>query len=112
MPDFNIETAWTCVSNTHFETWVKGKGGSYRVTFERLHEGAATVYGWRCGCVGFEHRGTCRHVEEVKANDPRCGWNACLEPTLECDIVDTGNEGYEHRCPECGGPVEAFRVAV
>lgn len=111
MPDLTVEGAWTCATNVHYETEVSGShGGSYRVWWGRLSPSRANreycLYGWHCECPGFRYRHTCRHVKE--AEKERCGWNACLEPTLEAGRDSSG----EPCCPECGGPVEAYRVAV
>jgi len=113
VPDFTIETAWTCASNVYWETKVTGsKGDVYTVHFGRLPEGKAmelgASHGWQCECKGYKYRGTCRHIEQVKASGDRCGWNAELEVALECGYDASG----EPCCPECGGPVRAMRVAI
>jgi len=113
MPDFDIVATWTCASNFYFERAVKGsKGDLYVVRWGRLTEArimeTGAQHGWQCTCQGYRFRGTCRHIREVEASGERCGWNATLEPAVECDHDSDG----EPCCPECGGPVRAMRVAV
>jgi hypothetical protein len=111
MPDFTIETAWMCASNFYWMTHVTGsKGDTYKVWWGRLPEACAmdvgASHGWQCECKGFKFRGTCKHIASVK--DQRCGWNAHMEPTMECDHDANGGPC----CPECGGRVRSIRVAV
>lgn len=111
MPDFTIETAWTCASNFYWMTHVTGsKGDVYTVWWGLLPESrqlaTGAQHGWQCECQGFKFRGTCKHIDSVK--DQRCGWNGHLEPTYECDHDANGVPC----CPECGGSVRPVRVAV
>lgn len=113
MPDFDLVPTWTCASNFYFERVVTGsKGDVYTVHWGRLMEARAfetgAQYGWQCTCRGYKYRGTCRHIDEVKASGERCGWNGTLEPTAQCDHDANG----EPCCPDCGGPVRVMRVAV
>jgi hypothetical protein len=113
MPDFNIETAWTCATNNYWEKPVKGsKGDLYVVHWGRLSEArimeTGAQHGWQCTCRGYQFRGTCRHISQVKDGGERCGWNSEMEPTAECAHDGDG----EPCCPECGGSVRAMRVAV
>lgn len=113
MPDFTLETTWTCASNFYWSTNVTGsKGDVYTVWWGRLPEArimeTGAQHGWQCECKGYKFRGTCKHIREVKADNDRCGWNATLEPSAEC-AYDSLEEPV---CPECGGAVRAMRVAV
>jgi len=113
VPDFNIETSWTCATNQYWTTRVTGSQGDvYTVWWGRLPEArvmeTGAQHGWQCECKGYQFRGTCKHIREVDESGERCGWNAALEPSAEC-VHDADGEPC---CPECGGPVRAYRVAV
>jgi hypothetical protein len=113
MPDFTLENAWTCASNVYWETKVTGsKGDVYTVHWGRLPESRAmetgAQRGWQCTCQGYKYRGTCRHIREVEASGARCGWNSVLDVSAECAHDGNG----EACCPECGGRVRSYRVAV
>ena len=109
MVDLVAVTTWTCATNMRWTTEVTGsKGDVYTVRFgASFHEGPQ--YDWSCDCAAFRfHAGYCKHIEQVRASDLRCGWNAELEPTETCDHRSDG----EPCCPDCGGPVEPVRVGV
>jgi hypothetical protein len=113
MPDFDLVATWLCASNTYWETTVQGSSGDEYVVHwglfpESLQERFCCQHGWQCTCKGFKFRATCRHVKAVEADDPRCAWNAELEPGAEC-AHDSNDDPC---CPECGGRVTAMRVAV
>jgi hypothetical protein len=113
MHDLTIETALTCATNVHFETTVPGSkpGTTYTVTWGRTYDPKASYqYDWSCTCHAFKFGGgkPCKHIKAVEASKARCGWNGCLEP-----FVTPGTDANgEPCCPECGGPVEVFRVGV
>lgn len=102
MPDFIEMTAPVCASVKGFLFRAKSSDGrtEYRVEYGYQPRGPVQ-YDWTCECRGFKARRKCRHVEEAKAHF--CGWNRHLEPYP----VPEGE-----RCPQCGGPLEYFRVAV
>ncbi len=104
----NTESAWTCSTNESFTLEVASSNGkdTYTVRWGRLPEDSPTIFGPSCTCKGFTYRQTCKHL--LLMEQRRCGWNACLEPTYECDR----DENNEPCCPDCGGPVTAHRVGV
>jgi hypothetical protein len=107
MPDLTIEVAYTCCTNTHWETEVIGsKGDPYRVSYGPT-PGGPYQYGWSCECKAFQYGGgePCKHIRQVK--DERCGWNEEMDPGCS---PDGGADGP--MCPRCGGPVDYMRVAV
>ena len=111
MPDLNIHTAVTCRTNQEWgPVKVLSSDGSkiYQVTYGRLAHWADTQYGWSCTCPGFKFRKTCNHIKAVEKSGQRCGWNADLEPGRQPVTTPKG----ELACPECGGPVSAYRVGV
>jgi hypothetical protein len=115
MAELMIETAIICATADHFETKVESsKGGkTYRVAFEelspRMKAKVCATHDWTCSCPSFKFRGgPCKHIEQVKAEGRRCGWNRYLEPHVE---PATDSDG-EMCCPDCGGPVIAVRVGV
>lgn len=115
MPDFMMESAWTCASNFYFERTVVGSGGDlYVVRWGRLTEArileTGAQHGWQCTCKGYKYRGTCRHIREVESSGERCGWNAEMEPTAE--PYRNGLNNDEPECPQCGGALRVMRVAV
>jgi len=113
MPDLTTHTAYTCQTNTSWETTVTGsKGDVYTVRYGRLYGRQADIqgvqYGYTCTCKGFSFKGACKHVREVEEQELRCGWNAELDPFVEADKAPNGNPC----CPECGAPAIPFKVAV
>jgi hypothetical protein len=105
--------ATTCRTNESFGpiTVTSSKGRtSYNVSWRRLYgkhlDRIGAQFGPHCTCKGFDIRSDCRHVKEMEKQ--RCGWNAELEPTAACNRSPNG----EACCPQCGGPVSTYRVAV
>jgi len=108
MPDFTIEFATVCDSNTYFAQGVKSSKGdkTYMVRWEHTPDGPVE-YGWTCECPGFKHRKKCKHVSMVEASGKRCAWNAEMSTAAE-PLVKDG----EKVCPCCEGPVTVHRIAV
>jgi len=111
MPDLTIQTAWTCETNQHFRTTVKGSTGKTYVVTLSPHNQGPYVNNWECNCPHFQARlkssgAECKHI--LQAYRKHCGWNASLEPTLEADRCEDGTPC----CPECGGNVVAVSVAI
>ena len=111
MPDLTIMYASTCQTN---EQWgpkkVLSTDGTktYEVSWGRMAHWADYQYGWSCSCQGFKFRKSCAHVKAVEEGNQRCGWNSCLEPTLDTETSPNGKQV----CPECGGPVSVHQVGV
>jgi len=117
MPDLTTHAAWTCATNVSWEKKVPGSNGaeytvSYGLLFGRDAEIQGCQYGYTCTCPAFtksrKSHLPCKHIKAVEASDERCRWNWELEPGAE---VGTATGG-EPCCPECGGPVGVFNVAV
>jgi hypothetical protein len=114
MPDLTIQTAWACATNVYWEGRVLGSDGltRYDVTW-RVNErpDRESVYGWHCSCPAFQYgRGRyCKHVRAVVESGDRCGWNEALDTGA---TPEHGSPNNRPICPECGGEVASFRVAV
>ena len=101
-----MHATWTCCSNVNWTKEVRGsRGQTYTVSYGYTPRGPYQ-YDWSCTCKGFKFRGTCRHIEEAKAE--RCGWNGELEVGAQADRDANDNP----ICPECGGPLTAVNVGV
>jgi hypothetical protein len=109
MPDLTIEIAWTCKTNVYWETNVMGSQLYYVTWRQGPRPEADAMYGWHCSCPAYQygHGKYCKHIEAVIAEGKRCGWNAELDPTAQCDIAN-----FEPFCPQCGGEVISFKVGV
>lgn len=113
MVDLTVEVAWTCATNEYCEICVHGSQGDlYTVHFGRLPEAQVAARGvqhdWQCECRGYRFRGTCRHIAQARQSGVRCGWNEALDPGAKPAKDAQGNLC----CPQCGGRVKAYRVAV
>lgn len=115
MSDLDIVPAWTCQTNVQWSRRVKSSKGDKEYTvrwglLERwLQNKLMCTHGYTCTCQAFKFskaKDTCKHIEQVMGE--RCGWNAVLEPTAQAARDAKG----EPCCPDCGGPLEAFRVGV
>ena len=105
----DIAYAWTCKTNEDFGpitvTSTSGKD-THQVSWGSLGPFADVQFGPHCSCKGFQFRADCKHIGVMETQ--RCGWNADLEPTLECAHDTDGNPV----CPECSGTIISLRVAV
>ena len=104
MPDLTIHTGTWCQSNESWETTVAGSkpGTEYTVSWGRDMTGTYQ-YDYRCTCKGFQFRGTCKHIKQVRDSGTRCKWNWEMEPGA------TADNGC---CPSCGSEVSHFQVGV
>jgi len=70
------DTIRWCSSNEVWERQVNGSAGAiYTVTYGLKKKGKER-YGYQCDCQGFRYRGSCRHINEVKAQRCGYGWSA------------------------------------
>ena len=95
MSDFTYQTFWACESLLGSST----KVGDYVVSY-------SSNDGWHCTCKGFQFRKKCKHIDSINNNNV-CHW--CQEWD-EGDPID-GPDG-EKKCPQCGGPVFAYKSSV
>jgi len=121
MADLTIEVATTCASNEFYETDVHVPNGStYLVRFERTppvtyvrksrrYPGFYSAQYEKDGHAAEEDfkfnmlvETSCAHIEQVKTEKRRCGWNGELAP-FKYDGIE---------CPECGGAVKHVKVGV
>lgn len=119
MTDLDITAAWTCCTNVDWKIACPSESGpgSYTVRWGMLHsllvEAFGCEYGWSCECSDFRYRSgpngnPCKHIQAVEASELRCAWNQALEPGADC----AKDSDRRPCCPECKGPVTAFRVGV
>lgn len=101
MPDLTNESAPVCSSNIYWETSIKSATSDkhYSVCYTVLPPNAKMQYGYICECLGYQFRGTCKHIKQ--ADKDRCGWGA--------DLTERGD--YDE-CPDCGVPVTYLLVGV
>ena len=100
--DLTIMTGVTCQTNIEWSTTVEKYTVRFGKLFGRDFRIQGVLNGYTCTCKGFEYRGQCKHIVQVKGQ--RCGWNPGADPGLPANKDGT--------CPECGMPVQAMNVAV
>jgi hypothetical protein len=71
-----------------------------RTMIEIERSGNDAPYGFTCGCLGFQHRGKCRHIELAKLQF--CGWSNFLYQGKPTEKLNEKGE-LEYFCPNCGG---------
>ena len=103
MPDLTIITVGSCQSNEEWETTVPSSDGktAYTVRFTKVFSGNVQ-YDYTCTCKGFSIRKKCSHIERVKSENRRCGWDGLID----------GGSATDGKCPRCGGPVFYYRAGV
>jgi hypothetical protein len=99
MADLTVHVTQTCATNRQWSLDLAGTTGTHTVRFGFLVDGPYQ-YGWSCSCKGFRFRGSCSHINKVRASGVRCAWNAELELSQET------------ACPDCGGPVIVEQVGA
>lgn len=103
MPDLTTEYRQRCNHNAYTESVPSSSGnGTYDVHVWKNSEGE--VFG-RCDCKGFEFRGTCKHVNELKTK--LCDWDQETGPEAQ-----TPHQEMECLCPRCGSETLVYAVAV
>ena len=109
MADLTIVTSYTCATNINWITSVVSDTNPniiYQVRYgilpmtEQQKRGYKTGYTCTCPANKFRSK-TCKHI--IRANGDKCGWNMHME---------TRTRPKNGRCPDCGGPIEAFDLGV
>lgn len=97
MPELSIVTTRTCPSNLHWELTFtsESSGVTYTMTYDKGR--------YSCTCLGFEHRGWCKHIRNKELADKRCGglWGAFAGCVYD-----------DEKCPDCGEPTEPIQVGT
>jgi len=108
MPDLTLETFWHCETDREWSSTVDGsKGRRYKVTWDRhSHRNHEVQYDYSCECEGYKFRKDCKHIQHVKDNNLRCGWNSFVEHD---EPVKKDGEFF---CPRCGEPAFPLQYAV
>lgn len=104
MPDFDIQYFWHCTTADYWITEITGsKDAKYIVTWDRYsHKNINAQYDWSCSCLGYKHRGDCKHIGKVKSQKMHCGW---------MQFVD-GGEALNGKCPSCGNKIDSVGWAI
>ena len=111
MPDLTIEVHFHCDSDREWSAEVKGKSGTYTVTWDRFsHKNRGQVqYDYSCTCQGYKfHKGYCKHIKEVIKKELRCGWNSFHDS----DGKEVAKKNGEFVCPKCGESVFPVQYGV
>ncbi len=94
-----------CASNDFFEVHLQGSNGRYYKVSRTPFNPGPYGMNWRCECLGWKHRGKCKHIE--RANSLRCGYGeGAVAGSPAADIQDAD------KCPKCSGPTSTVKVAV
>lgn len=102
MPDLARVAFWHCLTAEEWSVDVKGKTGTYTVTWDRHGHGNHSVqYDYSCTCMGYRFHKTCSHIKKVKEENLRCGWMQFSDGGEP--IVIKGQK----RCPHCRGELSS-----
>lgn len=118
MPDLTTEYAWACQTNREWSMEVPSSDGTKTYTVSWGMQGHSSVcdYDYSCTCPGFQHRGTCKHVQTLRdgdtreTNNSRCGWDGRWNAgDVHGSYMPSDElEADEPCCPNCRGPVYSY----
>lgn len=103
MPDLTTIDTWMCESNEDWAVTVPSStpGKTYTVRFGMVFDPRlAYDHDYSCDCPAGQHGRKCKHIEAAKPK--HCQWHGAYDD----------GEVTDGKCPRCGGPVQAVRVAV
>ena len=109
MAKLNIITSYTCASNINWITSIVSDTDPniiYQIRYgilsidEQNKRGYTTGYTCTCLASKFQSK-ICKHI--VRANGDKGAWNMHMEDRPRPE---------KGRCPDCGGPIEAFDLGV
>jgi hypothetical protein len=107
MPDLTIEYHYHCETAEDWSLEIKGKHGTYTVSWGRNWDRIGDVeYDYSCTCQGFKFRKTCSHIKEVKEKKLRCGWMGFT------DGGKTVMKNGKAFCPKCGAEAHPLAYGV
>jgi len=107
MIDLTTEFFWHCGTFEQFgPAEVQGSEGAiYHVEFGPV-QGQVVQRNWTCTCPGFQFKGACKHIEEVRPR--RCGWSQFIDGGEAVIYVSP----YGVHCPKCGNECQSMGWGV
>lgn len=100
MPDLTEVYLQACATRQISQEFESSKGTTTYHTVVFLEEGLDD-----CDCPGWQYRGKCRHVTELR--EKLCGWDQQHSPE-----VQTPQQEMMAECPKCGGETCVYRAGV
>jgi hypothetical protein len=100
MPDLTLVYLQACATTSLSETFESSSGKGTYETYVHVSDDMD-----QCSCPGWQYRGKCRHVTELRQK--LCGWNEQYS-----DEVQTPQQEMEAVCPKCGGETYTFKAGV
>jgi hypothetical protein len=108
MPDLTPEMVRRCTAIDTFSERVPSSDGT------QLY----SVSAFKCDCLGFQHRGRCKHVKRVQEKVCTFGdlwWTGDVMsvcPRKGCGKPTDGDGKCMEHCPVCGADVQWYEVYV